>query len=69
VALDEASGRAMPAWRELFDHPQLDAYWEAERYQNKFDRVQVPVLVFSMYAACTSERNCISQAGSHFVVM
>jgi|HubBroStandDraft_4_1064222.scaffolds.fasta_scaffold09840_2 putative CocE/NonD family hydrolase len=47
VALDEASGRTMPAWRDLFDHPQLDAYWEAERYQNKFDRVQVPVLHIS----------------------
>ena len=47
VTIDEASGRTMPAWRELFDHPQLDAYWEAERYQNKFDRVQVPVLHIS----------------------
>ncbi len=47
VTMDEASGRLMPAWRELFNHTHLDDYWEAERYQNKFDRVQVPVLHIS----------------------
>jgi len=47
LSMDEASGRVMPTWREPFDHPQLDSYWEAERYQNKYDRVQVPVLHIS----------------------
>jgi len=47
LSMDEASGRTMPTWHELFDHPQLDSYWEAERYQNKYDRVQVPVLHIS----------------------
>jgi len=47
VTMDEASGRIMPAWRELFNHTHLDDYWEAERYQTKFDRVQVPVLHIS----------------------
>jgi predicted acyl esterase len=47
LTIDDAAGRAMPTRRELFDHPQLDAYWDAERYQNKYDRVQVPVLHIS----------------------
>ncbi len=47
LTMDEAIGYRMPAWREQFDHPQLDTYWEAERYQNKYDRVQVPVLHIS----------------------
>jgi uncharacterized protein len=47
ATLDEAAGRAMPLWHEMFDHPQLDAYWDSERYQNKYDRVQVPVLHIS----------------------
>lgn len=38
---------AMPEWRELFNHTHLDSFWEAEQYQNKFDRVQVPVLHIS----------------------
>jgi putative CocE/NonD family hydrolase len=47
LTMDEAAGRLMPPWRELFDHTRLDSFWEAERYQNKFDRVQVPVLHIS----------------------
>jgi putative CocE/NonD family hydrolase len=42
--MDEALGRPNPYWKEDLDHPQLDDYWEAIRYQNKYDRVQVPVL-------------------------
>jgi len=47
LTLDEATGRSMPEWREQFNHAHLDSFWEAERYQNKFDRVQVPVLHIS----------------------
>lgn len=47
LTMDEASGRVMPEWRELFNHTHLDSFWEPERYQNKFDRVQVPVLHIS----------------------
>ena len=47
LTMDDAIGRAMPEWRELFNHTHLDSYWELERYQNKFDRVQVPVLHIS----------------------
>jgi putative CocE/NonD family hydrolase len=45
--MDEAAGRPLPFWREMFEHAQLDAWWEPQRYQNKFDRVQVPVLHIS----------------------
>jgi len=45
--MDEAMGRPVPAWKEDLDHPQLDAYWEPMRYQNKYDRVKVPVLHIS----------------------
>ena len=40
-------GRPLPYWREMFDHAQLDEWWEPQRYQNKFDRVRVPVLHIS----------------------
>jgi putative CocE/NonD family hydrolase len=45
--MDEAMGRPLHYWREMFDHAGLDAWWEPQRYQNKFDRVRVPVLHIS----------------------
>jgi putative CocE/NonD family hydrolase len=45
--MDEAVGRPSPIWKDDLDHPQLDAYWEPLRYQNKYDRVKVPVLHIS----------------------
>lgn len=45
--MDEAVGRPSRNWKEDLDHPLLDDYWEAIRYQNKFDRVKVPVLHIS----------------------
>lgn len=45
--MDEAAGRPNSGWKEMFDHPQLDAWWEPLRYQNKYDRVNVPVLHIS----------------------
>jgi len=45
--MDEAVGRPSHNWKEDLDHPLLDDYWEAIRYQNKFDRVKVPVLHIS----------------------
>ncbi|MBP1766334.1 MAG: hydrolase CocE/NonD family protein [Candidatus Aminicenantes bacterium] len=45
--MDEAVGRPSRYWKEDLDHPVLDDYWEAIRYQNKFDRVKVPVLHIS----------------------
>jgi putative CocE/NonD family hydrolase len=44
LTMDEALGRPMPYWREMFRHAKLDDWWESQRYQNKFDRVRVPVL-------------------------
>ncbi len=45
--MDEAEGRSLPYWREMFDHARLDEWWEPQRYQNKFDRVRVPILHIS----------------------
>jgi len=45
--MDEAAGRPLPFWREMFDHARLDEWWEPQRYQNKFERVRVPVLHIS----------------------
>ncbi len=47
LTMDEAVGRPLPYWREMFEHARLDDWWEPQRYQNKFDRVQVPVLHLS----------------------
>jgi hypothetical protein len=45
--MDEAAGRPNPIWKEEIDHAQLGPYWEPVRYQNKYDRVKVPVLHIS----------------------
>jgi len=42
--LDEAARRPNPNWKALIDHPRLDDWWEPSRYQNKFERISVPVL-------------------------
>ncbi len=47
LTMDEAVGRALPYWREMFEHARLDDWWEPQRYQNKYDRVRVPVLHIS----------------------
>ena len=47
VDMDDAAGRHMPFWKELFKHTKLDDWWEPCRYQNKFDKVNVPVLHIS----------------------
>ena len=45
--MDEAAGRPNRYWKEVFEHTQLDQWWEPLRYQNKFERVKVPVLHIS----------------------
>jgi putative CocE/NonD family hydrolase len=45
--MDEAAGRPNPRWKELIDHAKLDEWWEPLRYQNKFDKVKVPILHIS----------------------
>ncbi|MGE5646397.1 MAG: CocE/NonD family hydrolase [Acidobacteriota bacterium] len=47
VTMDDAAGRPDPNWKAMFDHPLLDDWWEPLRYQNKYDRVRVPVLNIS----------------------
>jgi putative CocE/NonD family hydrolase len=47
VELDEVAGRRDQNWKDLFDHTTLDAWWEPLRYQNKYERVRVPVLHIS----------------------
>lgn len=47
LTMDEKLGRFSQAWRDELAHPTLDDYWEPLRYQNKFERVQVPVLHIS----------------------
>ncbi|UCF04981.1 MAG: CocE/NonD family hydrolase, partial [bacterium] len=42
--MDEAVGRPNPYWKKMIDHAELDEWWEPFRYQNKYDRVLVPVL-------------------------
>lgn len=45
--MDERAGRLNPQWREQIEHAQLDESWEPLRYQQKFQRVNVPVLHIS----------------------
>ena len=45
--MDEAMGRPSKNWKDFVEHSKLDSYWEPLRYQNKFDRVKVPVLGIS----------------------
>lgn len=45
--MDEAAGRDLPEWREYLAHESLDDYWRALCYQDKFERVTVPVLHIS----------------------
>ncbi len=47
LTMDERAGRFNPHWREQIEHAQLEEYWEPLRYQQKFDRVHVPVLHIS----------------------
>jgi hypothetical protein len=47
LTMDEQIARSIPHWRTDIEHPQLDDYWEPLCYQNKFERINVPVLHIS----------------------
>ena len=47
ITMDEAMGRPNRLWKQEVEHSKLDSWWEDLRYQNKFDRVHVPVLNIS----------------------
>jgi len=44
LTMDERAGRINPHWREAYAHAQFDEHWDAISYQQKFERVEVPVL-------------------------
>ncbi len=45
--MDEAAGRPNPHWKEDFEHLPSDPYWEPLRYQDKYHKVNVPILHIS----------------------
>src|SRR5437868_5999139 len=47
LTMDERAGRRIPQWRAQIEHARLDEFWEPLRYQQKFQRVNVPVLHIS----------------------
>jgi putative CocE/NonD family hydrolase len=47
LTIDEAIGRRLPHLREDLSHEYLDEYWREICYQDKFDRINVPVLHIS----------------------
>ncbi len=47
LTMDEQVGRRVPRWREEIAHAHLDDYWRRICYQDRFDRVTVPVLHIS----------------------
>ena len=42
--MDNAFGWSSKFWREWVEHPSADQYWKKTFYQDKFDRIGVPVL-------------------------
>ena len=47
ITMDDAMGRPNRLWDEEVEHSKLDSWWDSQRYQNKFERVRVPVLGIS----------------------
>lgn len=47
ISMDEHSGRSIPRWRENLRHTCLDDYWKELCYQDKFDRIDLPVMHIS----------------------
>ena len=47
IELGDVAGFDAPHWKEALHHTSRDEYWEARRYQDRFDRIDVPVLSIS----------------------
>lgn len=47
ISMDEAAGREMPLWKEMFEHTQLDSWWAEQSYQGRFSEIDLPVLHIS----------------------
>jgi len=45
--MDAAAGLDSPYWRQVVDHPGIDDWWDPLIYQNKYDRVRVPIMHIS----------------------
>jgi uncharacterized protein len=45
--MDQAAGFHAPYWQDILNHPGINAWWEPLIYQNKFDRVNLPILHIS----------------------
>ena len=47
ATIDEEFGRKSKIWKNWISHPSADEYWKKSFYQDKFDRIDVPVLHIS----------------------
>lgn len=47
LTMDERAGRYNKHWRADIEHAQLDEFWQPLCYQDKFERVGVPILHIS----------------------
>jgi len=45
--MDQAAGFHAPYWQDILNHPGINAWWEPLIYQNKFDRLNLPILHIS----------------------
>jgi uncharacterized protein len=45
--MDATAGFHAPYWQSILDHPGIDPYWDPIVYQDKYDRVNVPVMHIS----------------------
>ncbi|GAA1560599.1 CocE/NonD family hydrolase [Kribbella sancticallisti] len=44
VSMDERLGRRLETWREWLTHARLDDYWQSQRLDDDFRRIDIPVL-------------------------
>ena len=44
LTMDEAAGRPNERWRSIITHSTRDAWWDPLRYQDRFERANVPAL-------------------------
>jgi putative CocE/NonD family hydrolase len=47
INMDQATGRRISHWREEFEHPRLDEWWQEISYQHRLNEIDIPVLHIS----------------------
>ncbi len=47
TTIDQEFGRNSQTWKNWINHPSADEYWKKSFYEDKFDRIDVPVLHIS----------------------